>query len=417
MAQQIVFEFGIKGIDQTVTGINRLNRELDLLLAKVRGGINIPITGGGGAGGAGGGGGGMPGGGGGGPRPGPVPGTGRPPIIPGLAPTNWRLAGLGAAASIFSPYVGSRLLNQAFSGGGAGGGGVGGRLFGGSVGGFGAIYTGLVLYARILSAEFHLLADAVRRASKLFLDASLVGKSPGALFGLQAAGRSIGISPEQINRLAAQQNLLSPGRTINASGEMLRAARSLGDSELATKIQQNLKLIDQIFGDFSHLSGPLNAASRNLWEFEVIVGNVADLLKGSFMIAVGDLIKPLTYLAYVLEQAGVTIAKLPQIIEYLLLAAVASMFPLGAKIWQELARYLPNVLPNPTKDRTLAGPAVAGPVGAWEKMGLIINGGIGGANYAQQTAQNTKRIADAVTGKYSGLPPTGNPNNMFHAPP
>jgi hypothetical protein len=54
------------------------------------------------------------------------------------------------------------------------------------------------------------------------------------------------------------------------------------------------------------------------------------------------------------------------------------------------------------------------PESAWEKMGLIIHGGIGGNDYAKQVAENTRKMLDIMIKKGGGLldAPSGYGINM-----
>lgn len=325
-----------------------------------------------------------------------------PPVINPGGKINPLMIGLGLAAGAVSQFAGARILNAAsHGGGGGGGGGITSALFGsGGFSGFAALYTGLKYATIALRFEFEQLAKAVERGSRLYVESHVAGRTPGQLFALQAAGRAIGLNPEQITRLATQQHLMfggrGGGRSINAVGEMLRVARGLGDAETGTRILQQQQLFTQVYERFRLLDESVGDSSRSLFEFQANIGQLKDLFMSGLIIATGDLVKlfnllslaigPLTYLVPVIVKG------FEGLIASIFLGHIGNIAP-------QLLGLLPNALPDAGVGRLLAGSGGSRPESGWEKMGLVIQGGVNATDYAKQTADNTKKIADALTGK------------------
>jgi hypothetical protein len=121
--------------------------------------------------------------------------------------TNFGMAGLGAAAGIFSPWIGARLMNQSgiFNRLGAGGGGSGmmGALFGpGGYGGFGVAYLGLSIATRALKTAFEELKHSVERVAKLYQESAAINRPVGRIAQVQAGFAAIGLSADAAKRYA-----------------------------------------------------------------------------------------------------------------------------------------------------------------------------------------------------------------------
>ena len=253
-------------------------------------------------------------------------------------------------------------------------------------GGFEAFLEAFIIFRpvlRLLRFEFELLAQAVRRGSEVFVKAAGLGISPERFahtnLALQAAGLPAGtaerliasaqfmrgtkITPAALEgqvRLGAGRGILSREEMqaiLNMSGEVAKAWERTADAArqagAAAKPLRDLEMGFTLFKiQFQTYFEQLAAIGGNALRFWLRIGEEFLHLEN---IVMGSLIN-------LLQKIGVMPAG----------GADFKKFGLGPG--------------------TLAGRPESG----WEKMGLIISGGMGGTDYAKQTAQNTKRLVDLL---------------------
>lgn len=332
-------------------------------------------------------------------------GGGVPPIIPppilggggggggGGGRIGFGNLALGLAAGLFSPFAGARILSGEGGGGGGGFKQIINALFGGGgPGAWAQLFVGLQAATRILRFEFEALTNAIKQGSKLFQDAALAGRAPHSLFALQAAGRSIGISGEQVNQLAYNANLFRPGRVINASGQLVSAAQGMGQAELGTRILQGKGQFESTLKTFEAFQDDIDDSSKSLFYFMANVSQVTDIIKGGLIIAVGDLAKWFNLLGFQVQTFAMIVPYAVKALEQWIATILGGGVGL---ILANLTKYLPT---GADLGKGILPPGAGGsrPESGWEKMGLIIQGGVNAVDYARQTAENTKKIADAI---------------------
>lgn len=134
---------------------------------------------------------------------------------------NYAQAGLGAAAGMFSPWIGATAINQSGILGSGGQGTQLGRLLGGlGVSGFTAAYVGLAVGAKLLKIEFDALRKSVRDATQLFFDAVRLRTSAGALKNADVVARALGVNnnTEIMQALAYGRGGMSPANMASMAG-------------------------------------------------------------------------------------------------------------------------------------------------------------------------------------------------------
>jgi hypothetical protein len=367
-----------------------------------------------------------------------IPNANVPPIIPrhiprdsylrqganqlrGMGPLNmgmdWKTAGVGGIASLFSPWIGARMLNQAFGGfpgmGGPGGGQGGGGglvkgIFGaGGMGGFGEWYiflNALRTAARVLTEEF---VAAIKRGSELYTKAAELGTSLYKLGHVQSVFRAIGLPEGAAEKMMAsglwQRGMKMTPQSLGQS-VMLGVGQGTIGREEANAILNMSKEVAEAWrltnaaarqsastaGDLfrvNFLFGALKAEWNTFWEQFVSIAApslelIMESLYGIFHVAN---------------------AYLELLNKYKVLLGPAL---LAVRQFAEIM--MPNV-GRGDKDftRKIGGVHTAGSKTSWESMGLIVNGGLGGTNYARQTAENTKKIADHIATLLGGPSTTG----------
>jgi hypothetical protein len=350
-------------------------------------------------------------------RQGAMRSMGMGPLFP--PPINWRQAAMGGALGAFSPWLGARALNQAFGGrsifgglfggggGGGGGGGAGrgsgllGAMFGGGASGFAEWYL-LIRTIQLLRVAMRELWQTVQRGSELYRQAARTATSVGKLAQIQAVGAGLGFSPELMNRMIEQGQFGRGGRVVTANEMILRArmgASGMGDVQQIVNMRKELEfLIRQTsfgaknFADASKAMNRMNmdlAILKNDWQaFWAQLAKTMEPWIRTILILFDGLMKALTFIVAHGRQA-------------LLQALVGNVA--GLAIEKGLEKAFPSGGPGGTK---IGGNAPQRPESGWEKMGLIINGGINGRDYARQTAENTKKIADHVTKLFPVADPT-----------
>jgi hypothetical protein len=108
------------------------------------------------------------------------------------------LLGLGAAP--FSSWIGSRLLSDAAFGGGGKGGGHGGLLGAGGAGGFAEFFIGIEALKKAFEYGAGKIKEVVERGFDLYVKAGQLHTSVGRLFAIQEAGKQTGLPESQIDQ-------------------------------------------------------------------------------------------------------------------------------------------------------------------------------------------------------------------------
>lgn len=328
----------------------------------------------------------------------------------GMGPLNpggidWKKAGLGAGVSFFSPWIGARMLNE--SGflktmtGGSRPGGVAHALFGGGIEGFAENYL-LIQAMQKLRLAFDMLVGAVKRASDLYVHSAMLGSNATNLGRMRNTFSLLGLSPEVSERMMAQAQfnrgtkisapqmqgmILGAGAGVSNREEM-QALLNMSDS-LAKAWNMTLDAARQSAAVTKDLFRTRFVASQLLVEWntfwEQFTGAFSGVVTLLEMSAVGFLHAMNMVLEAVREFPSLVnmIPGIGQISQYLQFARAAANTILPIKNTEEFKRFG-------------LGQAVSRPESSFERMGLIIHGGLGGTDYARQTAQNTKRMVDLL---------------------
>lgn len=328
---------------------------------------------------------------------------------------NLKLAGMGALVSLFSPWIGARMLNeskllQSFGrvfgvggGGGKGGGGISGALFGGGMAGFAEAYL-LIRAMQMLRYAITAFTDAVKRGSDLYLHSAMLGTAPGKLSQIQKTFAMLGMSPESAEKMLAMGQF-RPGMRMSPAGfqGMVLGASGILNREEMQALMNMSEVVSRAWNMAANSARQSALVSSDLFrtafvwrqmtvEWNTLLEQMAAKFSG---------------LATIFEMAATGFLHLANIIMEFLDNAPkkAAMLPgigLPSAILDMTRKFAEAVLPltDPNKfvKRGL-GTVMSRPEGMWERMGLVSAGGIGGTDYARQTAENTKRIADILSGK------------------
>lgn len=364
-----------------------------------------------------------------------IPNANIPPVIPmhierdsfmrqgarqsgGMGPlnsgTNWKLAGLGIITSLFSQWAGARIMNQAFGGfpglgheGGGGGGGGGSALMkgifgGGGMSGFAAwldVNYALKRVTMFLLGEF---LGALKRGSELYLKAAELGTSLYKLGHVQSVFRTIGL-PE-----GAAEKMMASGmwqRGMKMTPQSLNQSVLLGVGQ-GTIGREEAQAILNMSKEVAEAWRLTNAAARQSAE------SAGDLFRVNFLF--GALKTEWnTFWEQFVAIAAPSLELIMESLYGILHVANAYLELLNKYKWLQgpmlmaIGQFAEMTMPGVgrgDKDFTkrIGGIHTAGSKTSWESMGLIVNGGLGGTNYARQTAENTKKIADHVAGVIGG---------------
>ena len=326
-----------------------------------------------------------------------------PPFLPKPVPTNWGQVGLGAAIAPFSPWLGSRMLNQALPGmfgglgGAGGGGGVGGRglagtIFGGGgLGGFGLWYALIRGLQAAIQGLTRIMQEAVKQGSWVFQQAAATGMTTERLAQLKAVLGGVGMQGA-LGPLTA--NPMSRGMGASSTALMVRAWMS-GNATLMMQVMNMQKEIDSLnksmaFGS-KRIAETSGAMQRINMDFQTLVNSWKGVLADAF----AALEPHLRLLAAAANNAA-------QGFDFLIrnLREIMLTFWLGPAMGMGAEAALKKLFPATKGGNQFAVGPPGGPVwqaqSSWEKMGLLISGGPGGKDYARQTAENTKTIADHI---------------------
>jgi hypothetical protein len=368
-----------------------------------------------------------------------------PPSVP-----NFRLAGIAGIASLFSPWVGARMMNQAFPPGtisgplasifGGGAGGSGGALiksvFGaGGMGGFGSWFLLLTTSVRLLTVAFHDLINSVRSAAKMYLLAGRSGLGLGPTTKLATIFQAMGLDPglaasvmpsAQIRggRFTARDVIASSAGSLGAANWQTLHNLQLEFNYLQKKLEGVNMVLSETTPSLNRLRLHWNVASE---QFSALGASIMHLLQpaiSSVVIFLGRFAEALArIIAFIMGRQDTIVYQPhgksgPQHPYYTKDAYEA--YKAGLTGWE---RFKANWNTVPTLKSTLpSGANVIGAPGelafaqghgarqsasAWERMGLLIHGGLGGTDYAKQTAQNTKQMVNIMTRNTNYMNPSG----------
>lgn len=326
---------------------------------------------------------------------------------------------MGGLAAMFSPWIGARLLNQAFGGfpilggGGAAGGGKGiiGGLFGpGGMSGFGEWYVFIEAVGRAARALTQDFVEAIKRGSQLYLHAAMVATSPGRLSHLEKTFQMIGLPADTAQRLMAQGQFsqgvkMTPG---GLQGTILGAGAGILGREELQAVRNLSKEIEEAWKATAMDAAVSAGAAKSLFNISMSLGGLKSAWQ-SFWEEIAssgeDTIRSLADLTANLLRLGTVIIALGRITDDMMKFSFTGNFEMLKKIpkdWKHLVDIVSGTSPESTNQRWLGAMGGSRPEAGWERLGLIIHGGLGGTDYARQTAQNTKKIADIMSGNWSG---------------
>jgi hypothetical protein len=300
---------------------------------------------------------------------------------------DWKQVALGLGAAPFSPWVGARGLSGSglFGSGGGGGGGLLGRLMGtGGLGGFMEAYIAIQTAMHGLRIAFEQLTSAVQRGAQLYLKAAELGTSAFTTSRLQKTAQLLGMPESALTNLVASGQFMRGQRVTgqDMSNILLGSGRGvLGKEDL----QAVLNLSKEVAGAWNRVNADARAAAISAYALFKTNMNFGEL-KSAWSRLWQDLATAISPVMNLMANA---------------LTGYLRAFAGQVEQWIQVMQFL-RLIPKGGDEafkRQIGGAPVTRPESAWEKMGLIISGGIGGSDYARQTAQNTKRIADALESK------------------
>ncbi len=348
------------------------------------------------------------------------------------AKMNWKQMALGAAAGLFSPWIGARMMNSAMGGDGAGGGGKGvsSTIFGaGGVAGFAEFFIGLQVASKALTGAFHELVSAVQRGTQLYGGAARAGTSTGTLAHLRNTFASIGLSPDLAERMM-ETGRLAKGPKMGLNGTLIGAASGVASK---SELNQIMNMGPEIAAAWKATEGASKRSAINaraLFETSMAFeGFKAEW--NSFwenLAASPALRKFLTGMTHWLEGVNIIADKADKFTYRTMVESaqkhLASGFGLmnkyGAFEMKQAVKFARdhNLFPQEREFKPGLSQAISSrPTSAWEKMGLIIHGGgLVGNDYARQTALNTKKMADAMTARIQGHMNYIQQNPTYNAP-
>lgn len=421
MANKIVFPIDV----DTALAVSKIQKLFDVGYSSIYtpnapgggggGTFPIPGTGGGGGGGA-------------GPAPGAIPptGGGKPPGQPGQPghpgqppgpnqPGNrsWSQMAMGALVGMFSPWMGARIMNQGWTG--QGGKGMGGLLFGGGPMGFSEFYLGLITASKLLTATFNDLRQAVAKGANLYQQAARAGTSTGDIALLRSVLGGIGMSPEMATNMRLQMQSGRGGRVTDLYGTILRGTMSsggLGDVQQIINMRKEIKYLGEATKvssqSLAETSGAMNRISMDTM-----------ILKQDFQAMWAQILASMEEgIHKIITDLDSLFKAMPKYFDILKSGVAGLSDPLQSIDWENTNKLFGQSLfaKDKTSNIKIGGIGMgARPESGWEKMGLIVSGGIGGNNYARQTAENTKKIADYIRNLFPSATPAMGPVGTFNA--
>lgn len=354
--------------------------------------------------------------------------TNPPPNIRAYNRNMIQQAMLGIFTSGFSPWIGARMMNNALPNmfGRAGAGGLQSNIFGsGGAGGF-YIWYAVIQAINGLRQVMSELKNAIETGSKLYQQSAMTAKSPSGLFQLQQAFTGIGMSPDVANRLLLQaQFAMGKGRMVSgdqAYGNLLKAMAGTGQLAEMQQLVNMSREFKRFWNDsafdatlIARTVGPMqemymaSAAIRREWQ------TMWQMIATSFAEEILTLMEGLKLL---IQGINLYLTQLRQLKDDFIgfLKIMAVLFDPTGSMFAKLMGLLSQF--NLPEANRIGGPMTPGPISSWERMGLIVNGGIMGNDYARQTAENTRRIADAVapSGNFGSYVPSGSNPGPYNLP-
>lgn len=276
--------------------------------------------------------------------------------------------------------------------------------------GFMEAFVAIKATVTALRFAFENLKSAVESGARLFQQSAATGVHTGQLARMQMAFQGIGLSPEVANRLMTNMRLGRRSGTAampanEALNIALRGGVSAADVQSMMQLRNMSKEFKQywddsavdakILGDAAKPMQDINMLSERISrEWKTIWVNFAMQIEPELratLSLLGSMLKVVNELAVAFRYAGEAAAKV--------WIQMGGPFEMG--ISQLLSALLKGLPKTPTGaqpgDEIIRAGNNSRQNSGWEKMGLIISGGIMGSDYAKQTAQNTKKIADWTT--------------------
>lgn len=311
---------------------------------------------------------------------------------------NWRLAGLGAMAGVFSPWIGATMMNQSgILGQGAGAGALGKLLGGAGVSGFGVLYLGISVAAMALKAAFESLANAVKRATQLFFEAAKLHTSPGQLAQSRLIGRGLGLSDSESYSLAQS---MAYGRGHMNTSQIANLAGMSGQQG-AIRYLKDLSEADKKFWD------QWSTTARDfhvLWTgFTYDIEKLVSVLTNALLPILNDWL-------IILNRLGPALTEIAKVWAFMLM--LSSKFTLPAILSGRAFDLSNNVFGDSTKGGQ--APSMTWrqlPMSAFERMGFVIgNSRTASTEYQRQIAMNTSHMVSllsTIAGFVTGNPGAG----------
>jgi len=365
-----------------------------------------------------------------------------PPPVIGQQGVNWKQAAAGVVVGAFSPWMGGRMLSNAlpglgriFSGGNGGGSGIANGIFGaGGVSGMAVAFTALEVASMALKSAFRQLEQAVERGSQIYVGAARTGTSTGKYSQIKMVLGAVGLPDDLADRLLMNgqfgrgRKFAGPG---GLAGQLLGTNAGLGQAER--------QAIVNLTEDINHMAEETAYASERLAQSATAMHDLSmesSVLSSEWHAAVADLtqslspeikmafaaikyaiIKPIDAFAQLLHginALNVAIQSFIAAIYAKLMHPTSSMGENYKAAHDALARFY-GLDSKGEKFGRFGGMGTGGHESAWERMGLISNGGMGGTDFARQTAQNTAKIAantGAIVAQWArgGTPAAFQPN-------
>jgi hypothetical protein len=293
-----------------------------------------------------------------------------PPLIADVERERLKKMGLGVITAMFNPWIGSRLLSDAVASGGSGG-GRGGSATRGIFGAGGAFGF----------AEFYIAITAIKKAIRLIVK------------GLEWGAEQIKKAIEFSHQLYAKS--LESGLNLRFTAQRQMAANALGvDEKDIFRFAQSGAVMRQLSDAANTLSKNAPQLAYAATQFKILEFNI--LASGS-NIAV-KLAPAFNTLSVALEVLLTRLNATVNNVQKLAIAELIAQTPLiGLKNVMAMIKLF-----SVNGQQTLGQPQSFMkqlPVGAFEKMGLIIGGGMAdkALEYQRRAATGIEKLVQATT--------------------
>lgn len=302
-----------------------------------------------------------------------------PVIPPAPAKFNWKLAGIAAMVSPFSPWLGARTLNSALMGGGGGAGGIGAAIFGpGGVGGMAVAFTAIRVVLGAVKIAFEQLNEAVKRGTQLYVKSASLGMGVPQFTHLQRTLEMVGLPANAAEKLSANSQFLNGAKMTPQSiqGAMIGAGRGVFSKE---EMQAIVNLSKDVADAWNRTAVDAKLSS--------------DVAYANFKANV-DTEEVKSAWHSLMENMAAEIYPVSHKIKYLMAEAVRFVADQTHGDVEWLRKHGVNIPQGLGADfkKLGLGPTNHAHTSAWERMGFVIGGFGGGHDYARQTAQNTKDL-------------------------